>query len=43
MGCEDYDPWFCETHDCCECPYHIEGPDLCEFEIPSGDDLTNCH
>ena len=41
--CEDYNPFFCEGLDCCECPYCIAGPDLCEFELPTGDDLTNCH
>ena len=27
MGCEDYDPMYCECRDCSECPYRIEEAD----------------
>ena len=38
-----YEMGYCECRDCVECPYYIECIDLCEFELPTGDDLTNCH
>lgn len=28
---------------CQNCINWISGPDLCAFDLPSGDDLTNCH